>query len=590
MVHFVDRGWFLRGSHMDDGGSPQAGQSQPAEVNPVLRQLDAIQREERRKDSSRTGYKASSYVPLDSWIYAAFDRLAAMGYQDTATATMRPWTRIECARMLAEAHAGIEDVADEDETTVSLFTALDREFAHETNVIDGTSRNTGIQADNVYERFTGIAGTPIRDGFHFGQTLVDDFGRPYGKGANTITGVSGRGEFGPLAFYAQGEYQYASAIPDYNPQAQQAISAEDGLPFGWNLRSGTTSRVRPLELYAALNVANWQFSFGQQSLWWGPDRSTSLILSNNAAPMPMFRVSRVKPARMPGFLGIFGPVHLDGFFARQGGIHYVGLGPNFILYGNASQPLTPPPYLWGLTLSIKPTPNLEMGFAHTTLFAGYGRPLTFATFWHTFSVLGNGQDVDPGKRATEFNFTYHPPIFRKSVVLYTEALAWDDPIQGKFVARYAMSPGIYIPRLPRLKKMDLRMEGAYTNLPKLLYQAYFYDNAHYPQGYTNYGQILGSWIGRQGNGGQASTTYWFSARNKVGLNYRKMTADKSFLEGGNISDFSGNATWMIRPGIELSAMGQYERWKFPLLGADAKSNFTTSFEVRIFPKARAGAQ
>jgi hypothetical protein len=543
-----------------------------------------------RQESPGTRYKASSYVPLDSWIYPVLDRLAAMGYLPSSTATIRPWTRLECARLLAEAHDSIEESND---TNLTLLKALDIEFAHEMNVIDGAP-NTAAQAENAYTRVTAITGTPLRDSFHFGQTLANDYGRPYGQGANEITGLSGHAEAGPFAFYGraeyQAEYQYASAMPAYSAEAQQTIAAYDGLPFGWNLRFGTTSRVRPVEAYAALNLANWQLSFGQQSLWWGPDRSTSLILSNNAEAMPMFRLARVKPIQMPGFLKYLGPVHFDAFFSRQGGIHYVGLGPTFTLYGTASQALTPPPYLWGLTLSIKPTQNLELGFAHTTIFAGYGRPLTFATFFHTFSPLGNGQDVDPGKRTTEFNFTYHLPLLRRRVAVYTEEYAWDDPIEGKFVARYAMSPGVYISRLPGLNKVDLRMEGVYTDLPKLLYPAYFYSNQHYPQGYTNYGQILGSWVGRQGRGGEASSTYWFSARNKATVSYRKMTSDKSFLQGGNLSDISGHMTWLIRPEIELSVTSQYEHWKFPLLGTSAKSDFTNTFEIRFFPKTRFGSQ
>jgi len=304
----------------------------------------------------------------------------------------------------------------------------------------------------------------------------------------------------------------------------------------------------------------------------------------------MLRLARVKPIKMPGMLGWLGPVHFDLFFSREGGVHYVGLGTNFTLYGSPSQALTPPPYMWGVTFSFKPTANFELGFGHTTIFAGYGRPLNLRTFLHTFSIFGNDQTVDPGKRATEFNFNYHPPGLRNSLVVYTEGFAWDDPVEGKFVARFAMSPGIYLPKIPGIKKMDLRMEGVYTDLPKLVDPAYFYSNAHYPQGYTNYGQIMGSWIGRQGRGGQASTSYWFSARNKATMSYRKMTVDKSFLQGGNIDDISGNITWLVRPDIELSAMGQYEHWKFPLLGSGVQSDFTTSFEVRYFPKDGAGSK
>jgi hypothetical protein len=535
-------------------------------------------------ESDSTGYKASSYVPLDSWIYPAFDRLAALGYLPTSSATVRPWTRLESARLLAEAHTNT-DAADE--TTLLVFAALDAEFAHETSVYGG-SRNAAAQVESTYARYTELGGTPLRDAFHFAQSISDDFGRPYGKGGNAISGLSARAEAGRFSVYFRGEYQYASAIPDYSLAAQQTIASYDALPFGWSLRSGTTGRPRPIEAYAALNLANWQLSFGQQALWWGPDRFTSLILSNNAEAMPMLRLARVKPAHLPGMLAWMGPLHFEFFFSREGGIHYVGLGPTFILYGNPSQPLNPPPYLWGMAFSIKPTANLEIGFAHTTIFAGYGRPLNLRTFLHTFSIFGNGQAVDPGKRVTEFNLTYHPPGLRRRVVLYSEDMAWDDPIEGKFLARYAMAPGLYIPRIPGLDRLDLRMEGAYTNLPNLPDIAYFYWNLHYPQGYTNYGQIMGSWIGRQGDGGQASTSYWFSPRNKASISYRKMSADKSYLQGGRLDDIAASLTWMLKPGIEVSASGQFEQWKFPLLSPTGKSDFATTFEIRAYPKLRLG--
>ena len=551
-----------------------------ANADSTVTQWRNFARSVNREESPGTRYKASSFVLLDSWIYAAYDRLAAMGYLPTSSATIRPWTRLECARLLAEAHSDTEDM---DEGAVPLLAALDQEFAHETTIIDG-AKNVGARVESVYGRYTGIAGTPLRDSIHFAQSLTDDFGRPYGKGENGITGVSADAEAGLFAFAIRGEYQYASAIPKYNQLAMQSLGNFDGMPFGWNLRFGDTDRIHLLEAYIAVNLANWQISLGQQSLWWGPDRSTSLIFSNNAEAMPMLRFARVMPAKMPGILGRLGPVHFDAFMARQGGVHYVGLGPNFTLYGSASQSLKPPPYVWGVNFSFKPTANFELGFAHTVIFAGYGRPLNLATFLHSFSILGNGQAVDPGKRVTEFNVTYHLPGFRRNLVVYTEEMAWDDPAEGKYLARFAMDPGIYIPRIPWIKNLDLRAEGVYTNLPGLTYPAYFYGNAHYPQGYTNFGQIFGSWIGKQGSGGQASSTYWFNGRTKAAVTYRRMLVDKSILNGGNLNDISGNMIWTAKNGTEFSAMGQYEMWKFPMLGSEASSNFTTSLEIRVFPK------
>jgi len=149
-----------------------------------------------------------------------------------------------------------------------------------------------------------------------------------------------------------------------------------------------------------------------------------------------------------------------------------------------------------------------------------------------------------------------------------------------------MTPGVYLPHLPGVKKLDLRMEGVYTNLPGLKDPAYFYSNAHYPQGYTNYGQLLGSWVGRQGSGGTATSTYWFSAQTEASASFRHTTQDKSLLQGGSLSDVSGSLTWMVRRGIEVSATEQYERRRFPLLSTGPQSDATTSFQIRVFPKGR----
>ena len=44
------------------------------------------------------------YVPLDSWVYPAFERLFSMGYADSAYLGMRPWTRTSCLQILEETY------------------------------------------------------------------------------------------------------------------------------------------------------------------------------------------------------------------------------------------------------------------------------------------------------------------------------------------------------------------------------------------------------------------------------------------------------------------------------------------------------
>ncbi|MGH9742609.1 MAG: phosphatase PAP2 family protein, partial [Candidatus Acidiferrum sp.] len=62
--------------------------------------------------SERTPQQMGSpYVPLDSWIYPLFDRLIGAGVINDAILGMRPWTRLECARLVSEAGDQLQDAA-----------------------------------------------------------------------------------------------------------------------------------------------------------------------------------------------------------------------------------------------------------------------------------------------------------------------------------------------------------------------------------------------------------------------------------------------------------------------------------------------
>ena len=60
-----------------------------------------------------SGNMGSPYVPIDSWVYSAMERLIALGYIHSADLGMRPWTRMECARLVDEASEQIEAASSE---------------------------------------------------------------------------------------------------------------------------------------------------------------------------------------------------------------------------------------------------------------------------------------------------------------------------------------------------------------------------------------------------------------------------------------------------------------------------------------------
>lgn len=104
------------------------------------------------------------YVPLDSWIYPLLDRLAALGLFDDAILGMKPWTRLECARLVSEAGDRLRDAGPETEAS-RLYDSLRPEFSSELSLLGGGSNNS-FRLESVYARATQISGPPLTDGFH----------------------------------------------------------------------------------------------------------------------------------------------------------------------------------------------------------------------------------------------------------------------------------------------------------------------------------------------------------------------------------------------------------------------------------------
>jgi membrane-associated phospholipid phosphatase len=528
---------------------------------------------ERSSDArlAEPSYMGSEYVPLDSWIYPVMDRLVAFGVIRTAPLAQRPWARLECARLVRE---GVRSSsADSNNQVQQLLSTLQQEFAWEDKRLGG-DENVGLQAESLYARVTDIAGQPINDSFHFGQTLYNDYGRPYQEGFNAVTGFSGRAMAGPLVFYLRGEYQHSPFAPPYSESVRAAIAVADDNPVQPATPFNTVNRFRVVEGYVGFNFANNQISIGKQSLWWGPARGGSLLESNNATPVLMIRYTRVTPLKLPSLLKYLGPVYYDSYFGKLDGHQF-----------------PPNPWTYGQKVSFKPTPFFEFGVSRTTVFAGEGiTPLTWGNFVHSYfsySSTDKGTSTDPGDRRGGFNFSYQIPGLRNWLTVYAEGIVDDDPSPLAAPRRAAWNPGIYLSHLPGLPKMDLRAEAVYTDLPneRRIGGKFFYWEFIYHDSYTNNGNIMGGWVGREGIGYQASTTYWFSPRQTLQFAYRNGQVAPDFMPGGvTFHDGSVKADFLIRKQWSISSTFQYEHLNAPLLNINQQSNITTSFQVTFWPK------
>lgn len=483
---------------------------------------------------------------------------------------MRPWTRIECGRLVEEAGDRIRAEESSPPEVNRLYETLAKEFETDLDVLAGGA-NRSVHMESAYTRLMEIEGQPLHDSYHFGQTIINDFGRPYEEGFNNVTGFSGWGSAGRFTIYVRGEYQNAPSAPTYSEQIRSTIASIDLNPIQPPIPVASVSQFRLLDAYVSADLENWSLSFGKQSLWWGPDYGSAMLFSNNAEPIYMFRASRIAPFTLPWIFRWLGPMKLDLFFGKL-----------------SDNQFPPRPLIHGEKVSFKPTANLEMSFSRTSEFGGVGRPLTPGALWNSYfsfhSSVFYPESQSPGKRTGGFDFTYRVPLLRDWLTVYADSLSDDEPTPVYDGNKAGWNPGIYLTHVPGLPKLDLRVEGVNTDTSKSEGGHYIYFDSFYHDLYTNKNNIIGSWIGREGKGIQAWSTYSFSSRSTFQLGYRHAKVDSDFIPGGEtVNDASAKLDWWVRSDLSLSTFFQYEKWVAPILAPGPQTNWTTSVQVGFWP-------
>ena len=486
---------------------------------------------------------------------------------------------------IAEAQEHQTDLDSQEEVseqTNRSIRDLAREFAVELRQRDGECHRQAA-IDSIDWRSSAIAGAPVTDGYHFAQTLTNDYGRPYGQGSNIYTGISARAASGSFAAYIRAELQQTSTGPVTPSSADAAIAAADFTPLAAAGPVSGFTRGRVLEAYVSYTFHNNQFSFGKQALWWGPRQGGPLLFSNNAEPITMLRYDRVSPIELPGIGRWLGPIRGQFFLGRLSGQQFVHVGSQTL--GQPGIALNDQPFINGQKISFKPSPNLEFSISRTTIFAGAGAPFTTKSFLRSLFSTSNSAPGpnDPGDRRAAVDVQYTVPKLHNLLKLYVDTFTDDELFPLAYPTHSAWSPGFYVARLPHLPHMDFRAEGYLT--PRRTFPGFYYFNVHYLSGYTNDRQILGSWIGRESNGYQLWSTWWLSPRSSVQVRARDQNASSVFLRGGSLRDLSISTDLALSSHWQLSAAVQQEQWRFPLLSTATHQNVTTTIQLSFHPKA-----
>jgi membrane-associated phospholipid phosphatase len=536
--------------------------------------LSASEAGEDRRERTNMG---SPFVPLDDWVYPAFERLVALGYIRDAILGLKPWTRLECARLTEEAGEALPAREDLSEEAARLESRLENEFAFELSLLGG-GRNFTARVESVYARAVSISGPPLSDGYHFGQTVAYDFGRPFERGASGQVGGSFRGSAGPLTFYVRAEYQHAPAAPAPSAAIVNLIAFRDIVPVSKVPASAIAAVNRPrfLDAYAGVTWNNWQLLLGQQTLSWGPS-ADPLVWSDNAEPIKMVRLVTQEPFTLPGFLGtLAGPTRIDMFFGRLEGHAYV-----------------PRPFVYGQKINFRPFSFLEVGLGRRTMIGGTGSGNALTAGNLLYSLVGRSNPAlksVPGDNDSEMDWVLYIPKVRNYLLLYGEGYAEDDILPIQNPARSAWHPGIYLTRIPGVSRLDFHIQavstedGALANSDVNNGRLDFY-NGDYPDGNTNNGVLLGNTVGREGRAIRCWFTYWLSPEDTIRFSYQHNSVSADFIPGGGLwADYGVRAEKHFRNGFYVKPAVQFEHIaRYPALFQRPENNVTATFELGFIP-------
>jgi hypothetical protein len=392
---------------------------------------------------------------LGSWTYPALEKMVALCQVELGLAGLRPITRLEAARLTLKAEMDSLNNPVPLQAKM-LIRKLQKEFSDELAYLGDTTGAINevpslplrkAQATYTY-RDGKRSASPGTDASQFALNF-NNSGRRYSNYNNGELTLLGDLKFSDHLMFA------------WQPQLRYRDDGDLDLEF--------------LELKAAVHFEGLELSVGRQSLWWGQGRHGSLLMTNNAQPLDMIRLTNPSPLQLPWVLKYLGPFRFDMFVSELDDDRVV-----------------PEPYFGGLRFNFKPVPWFEFGAARTVMFGGDGRPSTdlsdFLTIIGGENLTGN-EDTSNSIAGVDVRlimpFLYNAEVYGE---LYGEDEANMLPSKNSFLA------GIYLPRLDPNGHVSLRVEYADTTRigggnPV------FYRHSIYQSGHIYKDHIMGHHVG-----------------------------------------------------------------------------------------------
>jgi len=452
---------------------------------------------------------------------------------------------MEVARLVQEALSTAErESTPLPEIAVYFLDRFKKEYADELKAFDtGTGRpakNFLKPIEEVQARYVYVDGQP-RHFFRYPEAQAN-VGIRASEGTPLVYNndgvIYGQGNNGSLQFSTS--MRFFDIFSGYVQPIVVGRQDVEGFDFG-KLSEGD---VDLLTGYAKVSPWNVELEVGRDSMWWGNGRHGELLLTNNATPMDMIKLSNPTPTLLPWIFQYLGPSKF-AFFMTVLEDERVNVQE---------------PWFSGLRLDFKPHPLFEVGLTTTMMFNGdRGPKISFVDFLGTFTGFAFGEQNTVDKLAS-LDFRAQLPFLRNTEI-YGEYAGEDSggtqyPEEWFGLGDVGYLLGIYAPMLTSDGKTDLRLEFARNAHRVDDTPTFWYGHRRYKSGYTYDRLIMGHHMAGDAMDAFARVTRYLRNDLQVGVDYDYMERGITLSETQEkVNQVGVDATYYI--WSNLSVMLRY---------------------------------
>jgi len=454
----------------------------------------------------------STNVPLNHWSYEALDKLTGAGLIDSAMLTSKPASRLEIAANIAEALEKARQRGEDNHITLAILERLKSQFRPELVAMGS------LEGEPVDSFFKPVENPYAKYVFADKETGLENLrGDVFKKDSNYRLGFASRIKFSDtVAFYFHPEYLHSSSTDDAD--------------------------IDLVEGYGKISFGNLEIEAGRDSLWWGPAYHGSMLMTNNAAPFKMIKISNPHPKPLPWIFEGLGLCKTTWFLTeleKDRAISHVKLT--------------------GLRCNFKPHPAVEFGLSRTIMFGGSSVPHVGLRDY--LDMFRPQAEQPENNQLAGFDVSLLLPLHEKAPIrslrLYTD-MAGEDEASGA-PSKWGSLFGAQFYDILRTGRTDLRVE--YANNHVSGHPNVFYTHSLYQSGYTYKDRIIGHHMGTDSRDLFIRLTHYLAPNLILGLEFNREKNDLSSSPRITVDKFGFDLTLFTRTNWQLKTAYRHENAK-----------------------------